>query len=137
MHADRAYVIRQFDKYNLEIFEGRLPVPEFRMSHARSFLGRMEYKMVRKTIFSRPKPEGFRLKISSFYDLEPDMLDDVIIHEMIHYDIVWSGLKDTSSHGRIFRERMKDINRRFGRHIRISHKRADLTNESAGPSPKD
>ena len=44
------------------------------------------------------------------------------IHEMIHYYIHFNGIKDTSAHGKVFRQMMNDINQRFGRNITITHK---------------
>ena len=49
-------------------------------------------------------------------------VEDIIIHEMIHYYIAYNKIADTSAHGRVFRELMNGINERFGRHVRISHK---------------
>ena len=34
--------------------------------------------------------------------LTTEQIDDVLIHEMIHYSIAYTGLKDTSSHGIVF-----------------------------------
>ena len=49
-------------------------------------------------------------------------MEDIIIHEMIHYYIGYNKIVDTSAHGRVFRQMMNTINERYGRHIRISHK---------------
>ena len=40
--------------------------------------------------------------------------------QLIHYSIAYTGLKDTSPHGVIFRSMMEKVNRRFGRHITVS-----------------
>ena len=50
----------------------------------------------------------------------------MLIHEMIHYYIAYTGQKDTSAHGVIFRQMMADINQRFGRHITISTRTKDI-----------
>ena len=42
---------------------------------------------------------------------------------MIHYSILSRQHKDESAHGPLFRRMMDDINRRFGRHITVSHRR--------------
>ena len=48
--------------------------------------------------------------------------NDVIIHEMIHYHIARSNLRDTSTHGTVFRGMMDEINRKYDRHITVSHR---------------
>ena len=42
---------------------------------------------------------------------------------MIHLYIASHQLKDSSSHGKVFRQMMNDLNQRFGRHITISHRK--------------
>lgn len=52
-------------------------------------------------------------------------LEDTIIHEMIHYYIAYNNIKDTSAHGRVFRQMMAEINEQYGREITISHRKSD------------
>ena len=73
--------------------------------------------------------EDFVLRISTRFDLPEAEIEDTLIHEMIHYKIALEGLQDTSTHGRLFRAMMKEINDRYGRHLSISHK--------AGPEELD
>lgn len=116
------FVQSVYDRFNIEIFGGQLPAIPMRMSHARSFIGKVQYKYVRG-LFGRIKGyTDYKLVVSTFYDLAEQELEDVVIHEMIHYWILTRGIKDSSSHGRVFRAMMKDINSRYGRHITISHK---------------
>ncbi len=51
-------------------------------------------------------------------------VEDIIIHEMIHYYILSNQMQDNGPHGNIFKSMMRDINARFGRHVAISHKRS-------------
>ena len=37
------------------------------------------------------------ISVSSYYQLTLEEIDDVLIHEMIHYTIAYTGLKDTSN----------------------------------------
>ena len=46
--------------------------------------------------------------------------EDVVIHEMIHLYIAFNGIKDSSSHGSVFRKMMNDINLKHGRNITVS-----------------
>lgn len=43
----------------------------------------------------------------------------VLLHEMIHYIIGFTGLKDTAPHGIVFRGMMDNLNRKYGWDIRV------------------
>ena len=63
--------------------------------------------------WGRTKFYDFSISVSNYYKLTTEQIDDVLIHEMIHYSIAYTGLKDTSSHGIVFRGMMDKINRTF------------------------
>ena len=46
-------------------------------------------------------------------DFNPVFLDSVLVHEMIHQYIFQNKIKDTSTHGKIFRGYMQKINEKF------------------------
>lgn len=52
-------------------------------------------------------------------DFEEKFLDSILVHEMIHQYIIQNKIKDSSPHGKIFREYMKRINERYGEELRI------------------
>ena len=79
------------------------------LTKARSFLGKMEYKSRRDFFGIISSHYDFRLKISTGFDLSQEELEDVIIHEMIHYYIAWRNIKDSSVHGEVFRGIMVHI----------------------------
>jgi len=106
-------IAEKFDRLNNLCFGGQLPRPAIKLSRAKTFVGMMTYKRDRS---------DFCLRISTMFDLEEEELEDVILHEMIHYHIAYRRLHDTSSHGKLFRHYMNDLNSRFGRHITISHR---------------
>lgn len=116
-----AYLRQQFDYYNKLCFEGTLPTPVLRINNARTMLGCVRYKKEHR-LFRKPRFCDFTLSISAYYKLTPEETDDIILHEMIHLDILCHQQHDDSAHGPLFRQRMKEINERFGRHITISHK---------------
>ncbi len=123
MIATAAYVEQKFREYNAAIFGGVLSVPPIRISNARTFLGQVRYKRRRK-LFGKEEKYDFTLCISRRYDLPQNQLDDVIIHEMIHYYIDTRRMSDTSAHGRVFRSMMDGINRKFNRNIAVSARHA-------------
>ena len=128
------YLRQAFEHYNDLIFEGKLPVPKLKWSRAKTRLGQMACK--RNTSWGRTKYYDFTISVSNYYKLTKEEIDDVLIHEMIHYSIAYTGLKDTSAHGIVFRGMMDKINRTFNRHITISVRTRNLQARSA-QQPKD
>lgn len=110
-----------FNHFNVLCFGGVLPSPRIRISHAKGYLGQLRYK-VKKDKNGKLAYSDFSLNISQMYELNQQKLEDVVIHEMIHYYIHYNNIQDTSAHGVVFRKMMKDINIRFNRNITISDK---------------
>ena len=121
MKATIPYVEKKFEEFNRLMFDGRLPMLPIELSDAKTFLGVCLYKK-RRTLLGKTVCYDFKLRINTRIDLDEAEVEDIIIHEMIHYYIGFHGIVDTSAHGRVFREMMKGINERFGRHIKVSHK---------------
>lgn len=120
MRATLSFLTDRFERFNRDIFLGILPRPVMHISSGRSFMG--QFKVERKKPFLHRSQEIYHLTLSDRYDLGVSILEDVVIHEMIHYLIHYKKIKDTSSHGQHFRKLMTEINRRFGRHITVSHR---------------
>lgn len=61
-------------------------------------------------------------------------LDSILVHELIHQYIMQNDIKDTSSHGRIFRHMMGRINAAFPDrlNIRIRDNNPDIPREGEG-----
>ena len=121
MKATIPYVEKKFEEFNQLIFEGKLPKLPIELSDAKTFLGMCVYKR-RRTLWGKTEYYDFKLRINTRIDLPEAEVEDIIIHEMIHYYIGYSNIVDTSAHGQVFRQLMNGINERYGRHIRISHK---------------
>ena len=135
MKATIPYIERKFDEFNQNIFDGKLPKLTIELSDAKTFMGKCGYRR-------RRLPNGeielydFRLRINKRFDLPEQELEDIIIHEMIHYYIGVNRIKDTSAHGQVFKSMMNSVNKRFGRHITISHKSTDEQREQAFDTKK-
>ncbi len=117
------YLRQRFREFNALCFNSRLPEPILRVGHARTMLGCVRYKKERTWLGSMRISE-LTLSISSFYNLTQEELDDTILHEMIHLDIICNHKHRDRAHGSLFRQIMNDINLRFNRHINISHRGA-------------
>lgn len=118
MRGNIKFLEQTFSRFNEIIFKTPLPKPEMHISSARSFLG--QFRLEKKGFLGRKSI--YHLTLSDRYDLPEEVLEDTIIHEMIHFYIFYNNFRDTSSHGEIFRTLMNEINSRFGRHITVSHR---------------
>lgn len=121
MKATIPYVERKFEEFNQLMFGGQLPKLPIELSDAKTFLGMCVYKK-KRTLLGKTVCYDFKLRINTRIDLAEAEVEDIIIHEMIHYYIGYNKIVDTSAHGCVFRQLMNGINERFGRHIRVSHK---------------
>lgn len=133
MIATLPFIQKTFDHFNALCFEGSLPPIPFVLTRARTFLGKLEYKGVRGLFGLVSSNTGFRMKISTSFDMEEEEIEDVVIHEMIHYFIAFRNIKDSSAHGKTFRRIMSQINDKYGRHITISHKYAGTRVKAKSP----
>lgn len=116
------YIQTHFDAYNRQFFGGALPTLPIKLSHAKGFLGKVTFMRKRQGLFVGYRNEDFVLRINVRIDLPEELVQDTILHEMIHYYIAVNQLRDTSTHGRLFRAEMARINAAGNRHITISHR---------------
>ncbi len=124
MKANLPYIQEKFRHYNELIFDGQLPEPPISICDVKTFLGKCTFKM-RKKLFGKVEYCDFKLRFNKRIELTEDEMDDIIIHEMIHYYTGWKRLQDSSAHGPLFRRLMEEINARYGRHISITHHLTD------------
>lgn len=101
-----------FRKFDDAYFGGKLPLPELALSHAKTRLGQLAFK--RSTRWGRVKLYDFKLTMTTYYDMTDMQAKSVLLHEMIHYVIGYTGLKDTSPHGVVFKGMMDNLNRKHG-----------------------
>lgn len=86
------------------------------------------------------KVEGKRRLVDRIFiynkveDFEPHFLDSILVHEMIHQYIIQNRLKDSSSHGPLFRSFMHRINEAFPQELKIN---ITDNNPSLPPSPPE
>ena len=106
-----------FKRFDQEYFGGKLPLPELALTRAKTRLGQLAFK--RASRWGRTKLYDFKLSMSTYYDMTEQQAKSVLLHEMIHYIIGYTGLKDTSPHGVVFRGMMGILNRKYGWDIRV------------------
>ena len=100
----------QFNKWNGVIFNNELPTPHFEVCHTKSFLGQFQWRNVLNE-------EVYKIRISTFYDRPFEYFVDTIVHEMLHFYIRYNNIKDTSSHGRIWKKYAAEISKKYGLNI--------------------
>ncbi|WP_439431707.1 SprT-like domain-containing protein [Segatella copri] len=106
-----------FKRFDQEYFGGKLPLPELSLTRAKTRLGQLAFK--RASRWGRTKLYDFKLSMSTYYDMTEQQAKSVLLHEMIHYIIGYTGLKDTAPHGVVFRGMMDNLNRKYGWDIRM------------------
>lgn len=107
-----------FSYFNRLCFQDKLPMPRLMLSKSRTQLGSMTYRRSRRyVVFSE---QSFTIRVSTYYESSEAELQDVLLHEMIHYFIALNKLRDTSPHGVLFRRMMKEINEKHRRNITVS-----------------
>lgn len=122
-----SFIKEAFSRFNISIFNSELPTPKFALTKARTFRGKLVYSW--KSRLGRRVYSDFEIRLSISFYLRQEEWEDVVIHEMIHYYITYKRLKDTSSHGPLFRKMMHAINTTHGRNISISTRSTDEQRE--------
>lgn len=92
-------------------------MPMLGLTRAKTRLGQMAFK--RSQRLGRVRLYDFKISMSTYYDMTDLQAKSVLLHEMIHYIIGYTGLKDSSAHGVVFRGMMDSLNRKYGWDIRI------------------
>lgn len=107
-----AQILRDwFGQFNTRYFGGELPEPRFIVNKAKRMLGQFSCRRVRQGLFRGYKTVGHTIKVSEYYDLQAHDYQSTLLHEMIHYYIAYKHLRDTSAHGRLFRQWMERLNK--------------------------
>lgn len=95
-----------FYTLNRDYFGSDLPEPRFLLTRSRTILG--QFLCTRKRFGKGTKDHT--IKVTTYYDITEEVLRDIVAHEMIHYSLALNNLRDTSSHGWMFRWEMARLN---------------------------
>ena len=118
MLPTKALLEQWFKQFNASYFNNTLPLPRLSLSKAHTRLGTMSCK--RRFGLTGWRYTDFNIRISIYYDCDERCYQTVLLHEMIHYYIMYKHIPDTSSHGKVFCEMMHRLNSRYGWHITVS-----------------
>lgn len=120
MIATLDYIKKKFEEFNKQMFGGKLKSLPFKLTSARTYLGQVRFKR-EKNSDGTWHYYDFTFMISNKVDRDENIVEDTIIHEMIHYYILSNQIQDTAPHGEVFKKIMHEINVKFNRNISILH----------------
>ena len=121
------FLTHNFERFNREIFRNELPKVHFICSRARTYAAQYCYRkapFTHKTI-----PESRCIRYSVFHSFPEKVLEEILVHEMLHLYIEVKKLKDSSPHGRIFKTLAAQIREGYGYNVNVSLK-TDATQAS-------
>ena len=96
-----------FDECNMKYFEGKLLFPQFDLLHSYRTCGYFQYTTggwFDKTVYD---PIIF---ITDYYDFTESQFTDILVHEMIHYYLAYTGQDRSCRHGKKFKEMAERLN---------------------------
>ncbi len=105
-----------FDRFNRDYFQKALPVPAFVLSKGRTQLGKFSCKYA----VMHKRPKECKIALSTYYEMSERQAANVLLHEMIHYYIAYTGVKDTAPHGEVFCSIANVLNKKYGWKISVS-----------------
>lgn len=120
---DEAWLHASFDTFNRLYFDNALPCPRLSLSQSRTRLGSMSCK--RKLTWKGYRPYQYAIHVSTYYNQTERQYQNVLLHEMIHYYIAYKGIADTSPHGKVFRQMMKNLNEKYDWEISVSSRMSE------------
>lgn len=96
----------QFDRFNLQIFDGQLPTPKFEWKDSSGWLG--EFAAGTEEDF----PGTIRLA-KNFYSSDEDSWHRILVHEMVHL-WEWATMAREPGHGSMFRRKCRELKKNHG-----------------------
>ena len=112
MVLTKDYLEQQFKRFNIEYFKNSLPIPKIEINHLKTHLGEFQ-ACKRLDIFANPIAADV-IRISEYFEREEKMVQETLIHEMIHYYISYNGIEDTGDHGKEWKRLAAEINTKGG-----------------------
>ena len=111
MVANHDNMLLTFDTCNMEYFEGKLLFPQFSLLHSFRTCGYFKYMKggwFDKTIYDPV------IMMTDYYDFTEKQFVDIMVHEMIHYYLAYTGEDRRCRHGKEFKKIADNLNRKYG-----------------------
>lgn len=105
-------ILAGFQSFNHKYFNDELPIPQVVVKHSYRTLGyfHCEYDEFGNVLCPT-------IEVSDNYDYTESQFRDILVHEMIHYYLVFNGKDRKCHHGKEFNRMADDFNRRYGMNI--------------------
>ena len=104
-----------FNIYNEKYFNSTLPLPNFCIIHRSSVFGYFRYTPSNGVVCNPI------IEISDKYNYTEDQLEDVLVHEMLHYYLAYTGKDKKCRHGKEFKKYADDLNLNYGLNIQKTY----------------
>ena len=104
-----------FRKFNELYFNGWLQMPKFKIIHSYKMLGYFDYQ---PTTCGGIDP---CISITDGYGFTYNQLRDILVHEMIHYYLAFSGQDVYVNHGNEFLNMARNFNYNYGTNITVTY----------------
>lgn len=127
MVANHDNMLLTFDTCNMKYFEGMLLFPQFELLHSFRTCGYFKY--MKGGWFDKAIYDPV-IKMTDYYDFTEKQFVDIMVHEMIHYYLAYTGLDRRCRHGREFRKMADYLSCTYGLNITpyltlLNYKRAN------------
>lgn len=104
-------ILLHFYFFNEEHFGGILPIPNIKIRHGWHTLGYFHCDPC------APLGTSETIEMTDFYDYTDDEFRDILIHEMIHYYLYYTGEDPRCRHGKAFKAMARRFNKEYGMNI--------------------
>lgn len=131
MRADIHFVKNKIREFNEKFFDSQLPELPVRLNDAGRALGMFVHPKRYPDSALRGKGECW-IEISTRYDMPENEVEDIILHEMIHYFLWYGRATESSPHGPMFYSLMNAFNMIYKRHITVRHEHTEESLASDG-----
>ena len=120
MRPTLEYIQQKYDYFNHLIFEGKLPMPIIKLTNKRNKMG-LTKAYLKKFSNGEKSLEHCTIEISTLLDFPEEEYIDTLVHEMIHYYIIYNYLADDGMHGTLIPSIMNNIIEKYGIKISIDY----------------
>ncbi|MBO7581642.1 MAG: SprT-like domain-containing protein [Bacteroidaceae bacterium] len=129
MVANIDNIASTFMTFNEAYFGGVLPWPLFGVLHSYRTCGVFEY---RARTWDGDLVDPI-IKVTDYYDMDEEVFNGILCHEMIHYYLMYLHFKDRSMHGKWFKKKVKQLNEKYGLNIPTFIDITDLKRRKGAP----
>ena len=105
-------ILAGFQYFNHEYFNDMLPFPKIVIRHSYRTLGYFHCELDSYDNILNPT-----IEMTDNYDYTEGQFRDILVHEMIHYYLVFNGKDRKCRHGKEFKRMANDFNARYGMNI--------------------